>query len=167
MARIQITGSTQQERMRYATYIEPLRKQRGLSQAELAMAANAGRNTIGNYEAGKTAPQEDVLRRIFDVLGMPTDANTFEPQTEEWLAMLGSLIESIDEEHRQPAVYEARNGLIVAMTRHPNVGGDQEATGTPNDLLTVEEIENEVRRAATHDETAPDEFGDITPDSEG
>ena len=50
------------------TFGEKLRESRakkGMTQSELAKAANLGLNTISNYESGKTYPKK---REVYDIL---------------------------------------------------------------------------------------------------
>ena len=57
------------------TFGEKLRESRakkGMTQSELAKAANLGINTIGNYESGKTYPKN---REIYDTLASILDIN--------------------------------------------------------------------------------------------
>ncbi|MCU1412128.1 MAG: family transcriptional regulator [Rhodoglobus sp.] len=49
-------------------------------------------------------PQEEVLVRVLRVLGLDVDEQRFNPQTELWLSMMGTLIEAIPDERRAPAV---------------------------------------------------------------
>ena len=53
-----------------AENIRTLRTQRGLSQEELASALFVTRQTVSNYETGRSAPDLDTLQRICAVLGV-------------------------------------------------------------------------------------------------
>lgn len=50
-----------------------LRKQRGLTQEELAAAVGVARNTIFNYENSRREPTADILRRLATVLRTTSD----------------------------------------------------------------------------------------------
>lgn len=54
--------------------IRDLRESKGLTQEELAARLFVTRQTVSNYETGKTRPDVDMILRIAEVLG--TDANT-------------------------------------------------------------------------------------------
>lgn len=47
------------------------RKRALLSQADLARKAEVSRKTVGNYESGKTQPDEPTLRRLASVVNVP------------------------------------------------------------------------------------------------
>ena len=69
------------------TFGEKLRESRvkkGMTQGELAKAANLGLNTISNYESGKTYPKK---REIYDILAkiLDIDVNYLRNENEEFL----------------------------------------------------------------------------------
>lgn len=69
------------------TFGEKLRESRvkkGMTQGELAKAANLGLNTISNYESGKTYPKK---REIYDTLAtiLEVDVNYLRNENEEFL----------------------------------------------------------------------------------
>lgn len=53
-----------------AENIRILRTERGLSQEELASALFVTRQTVSNYETGRSAPDLDTLQRVCTVLGV-------------------------------------------------------------------------------------------------
>jgi transcriptional regulator with XRE-family HTH domain len=57
----------------FADRLKQLRKQRDLSQAQLADAVGVHQNHIGRYERGESQPSADALRRLADALGVSTD----------------------------------------------------------------------------------------------
>lgn len=57
----------------FADRLKQLRKQRDLSQAQLAEAVGVHQNHIGRYERGESQPSADALRRLADALGVSTD----------------------------------------------------------------------------------------------
>ena len=48
-----------------------LRKQKGLSQEQLAMDLNISQSSISNYESGATKPDTDVLQKIAEYFNIP------------------------------------------------------------------------------------------------
>jgi transcriptional regulator with XRE-family HTH domain len=57
----------------FADRLKQLRKQRDLSQAQLAEAVGVHQNHIGRYERGESKPSADAVRRLADALGVSTD----------------------------------------------------------------------------------------------
>lgn len=53
--------------------VRKLRKERGLSQAELANILGVGKTTISNYETEYSAPDIKMLERIADLFGVTVD----------------------------------------------------------------------------------------------
>ena len=52
--------------------IQEARKAKGLSQDELADKLGSKRTTIGNYERGERSIDTDMIKKIADVLGIPS-----------------------------------------------------------------------------------------------
>ncbi len=80
--------------------ITSLRKQKNISQTELAELSGASREAIGKYERGEAAPSIDVAKRIADVLGVTLDflaggdsAAAFDKQTIKRMTELEKLNE--------------------------------------------------------------------------
>lgn len=164
MTHVHLNGASEQQRLLYAKQIAPVRKVRGLSQEELAVAAGVSRNTVVNYETGAVTPQVAKLRSIFNVLGIGTETDEFEPETEGWLAMFGALIEAIERGERLEVVNEAQAVFLRAIGRGTAVGPSPEDGGrvTPITRKPIEDMDvNEIERqrtAATHDSSEPREF---------
>ena len=60
--------------MRFGKKLRALRKEKGLTQAELAKLAGLGLKTITNYEKGSTYPQNrEVYSTLANILGCDTD----------------------------------------------------------------------------------------------
>lgn len=60
--------------MRFGEKLRALRKEKGLTQAELAKQAGLGLKTITNYESGSTYPQNrEVYGILAGILGCDTD----------------------------------------------------------------------------------------------
>lgn len=57
----------------FADRLKTLRKQRDLSQAQLAQLVGVHQNHIGRYERGESKPSADALHRLADALGVSTD----------------------------------------------------------------------------------------------
>jgi transcriptional regulator with XRE-family HTH domain len=57
----------------FADRLRQLRKQRDLSQAELAQRAGLHPNLIGRYERGESRPTADTLKGLADALGVSGD----------------------------------------------------------------------------------------------
>jgi transcriptional regulator with XRE-family HTH domain len=53
--------------------IATLRKQKGLSQTDLAKAAGVSREIIGRYERGEAMPSIEVAKKIADTFGVSLD----------------------------------------------------------------------------------------------
>jgi DNA-binding XRE family transcriptional regulator len=68
--------------MAYVTNLLYHRRERGLSQQEVADAALIHRNTYLDYEAGERVPQLNIARRIAAALGCTT-AELWPPIDEE------------------------------------------------------------------------------------
>ena len=61
--------------MRFGEKLRKLRSEQGLTQGELAEKAGLGKNTINNYEKGRTYPQDrSVYQTLASILGVPVDA---------------------------------------------------------------------------------------------
>lgn len=63
------------------------RKAKGMTQEELAQAANVARNTVSSWERDRTQPDLDMIRRLSDLLGVDfsrvTEAQSATPVMEE------------------------------------------------------------------------------------
>lgn len=53
--------------------LREIRKERGMTQTELAQAARIHRVTIAKYEAGQCVPSVDRAERMASALGVPVD----------------------------------------------------------------------------------------------
>lgn len=56
-----------------AKRLSELRKEKGITQDEIANEINVGRATIANYETGKRAPDYETLIRLADIYGVSCD----------------------------------------------------------------------------------------------
>lgn len=140
------------ERALFAREVKTLRRGAEMTQAELAEAAKVSRATINNIERGTTTPQHDVLARVYAALGW--EAPTFNEQTQGWLTIMGTIIETIPEQRREPSVHSA----ITVLSQ-----GLRPLTDAELDRV-VGEVENarEQGRRSEYD-AAADDRDDITP----
>lgn len=127
MSKKQLSGATALERLELARSVRDLRQAAGLKQDELAELAGVTRQTVSNMERGMT-PQEDSLRKVLTVLGVETEEGEFEAQTEIWLTMMGTLIETIPSGGRPPVV-DAAIRVIAAGVRQSR----EDVAGTDDD----------------------------------
>lgn len=59
--------------MEFGTKIVELRKEKGLSQTDLAAQLGIHKNVLGRYERGEATPSVDVARKIADLLNVSLD----------------------------------------------------------------------------------------------
>ncbi len=146
---VRLDGSTAEERRRWAGGILDLRRLAGMTQDQLASAAAVNRRTIGNIERGSFTPQPDVLRRVLRVLGVPTEADAFDPGVEHWLAMLGALVSRLPEARREQVMHQELNRVVAELRTEPRTA---DVGGTPQDAAM-----SELRYAADAGNSLPDE----------
>lgn len=91
-----------------------------MTQAQLGEAAGVSRATVNTLETGAKVPQADNLAKVLGVFGL-ADGPDFEAQTEQWLSMIGTLIEAIPAQRREPAVSSVIRDLGREIQRS-NVG---------------------------------------------
>lgn len=134
---IHLRGASAAERAEHAALVRPARLRSGMSQRQLAEAAEVDRTTISNIERGAGAPQGDVLRRIFAALGVSTDAQRNDPEIELWTAMMAELLAGVPADRR----HLAADAAIATLAAHVRVGALSagEATVTPSSEGTGEE----------------------------
>jgi transcriptional regulator with XRE-family HTH domain len=113
MSKTWFESLTYDERASHAMRIKSLRQARGLTQDDLGNEAGVSRATINNWENGTTVPQADKLEVVFRALGVQLDDSEFEPATQEWLAVMGVLVEKIPAADRQPVM----NSAITLVAR--------------------------------------------------
>ena len=106
---------SEQERLQYSKQIKAVRLSKGMSQADLAEAANVGRGTIINIETGKTIPQGEVLVRIMRALDMVADEGETIP---EWvqgnLAIIAKMLVRVPEDRRADVLSGIFSSIIKA-----------------------------------------------------
>jgi len=146
---------SQEERREWGIRVKGLRQAQGMKQEDLAELASVTRQTISNMESGSVVPQAEKLRRVLEVLGVETGGGEFEEQTEQWLTIMGTLIEATP--------VSRRDGSVNAAIRVLSDG----VRATPSDA----ELDDVLRRAedARTEKKRPDfglaaeERGDRTP----
>lgn len=134
---------TYEEREGHAKRIKSLRQVRGLTQDDLAGEAHVSRATINNWENGATVPQADKLELVFRALGVQLDESEFEPATQEWLSVMGVLVEKIPAADRQPVMNSAIT--LVARGTRSDVGDPYEHQYMP---ALDDEREKTIRRSS-------------------
>ena len=74
--------------MRFGEKLRALRREKGLTQAELAKLAGVGLKTITNYEKGSTYPQN---REVYGILAgiLGCDADYLHNEGDDFIAMAG------------------------------------------------------------------------------
>lgn len=90
------------------------RKRLGMTQAELAEAADVSLKTVGNMEAGRTGGQEGTIARLEGALGLGEVAE-YDESTEQLLALMGPLIQRIPESRRATPVAQCVAILASAV----------------------------------------------------
>lgn len=143
---IRLTGATAKDRFRYGTLIKQARIQRGMTQGELAEAANVSRKTISNLENGTHAPQEAVLRRMFAAVGLATEEDAHAEHITAYMEMFGTLMESVPE----PQQLEAMNRTTKLLTSY----FERATPVVAVDFTPAEQAAYDADRvAASHDES--------------
>jgi|GEM_PF-2531377 len=158
MSKTRFEVLTYDEREGHAKRIKSLRLARGLTQDDLAGEANVSRATINNWENGATVPQADKLEVVFRALGLQLDESEFEPSTQEWLAVMGVLVEKIPAAQRQPVMNSAIT--LLARGAGPNVGDPYEHQDLP---ALDDQREKTIRRSSPRlaaKRTTPKDDGD-------
>ena len=164
MSKNDLGNLSKDERAALSARVRPLRQAANLKQDELAELADVSRQTISNMENGSITPQADVLGRVLRVLGVDLETSRFEPQTDLWLSMIGTLIEAIPERDRPPAVDGAIRVLAegVRAAKPDNVRQLRPDVRGAIDDAQQDEDEYEEPRAAGSDRTQVDP-GDVEP----
>lgn len=135
------------DRGELARQVKQLRLGLDMRQEDLARDAGISRQTLSDIENGNVAsPQLRTLRRIYQVLGVDIEPTTFEAQTEVWLGILGTLIESVPAARRPRAVDGAIRALANEITPS-NVTEVQfgDVRGSLQDLMVANESIDESR----------------------
>lgn len=113
---------TANERAQLAALVRERRAALGLTQGELADRAETTRQTVSNIETSATVPQQAILTRIMEVLGISPRGSTLDPDVESWIGVIGGMLQAFPSEHRAHAGQAAVNAVAAEMARIPNVG---------------------------------------------
>lgn len=69
-------------------YLKAVRVNASLSQAELAEILGVSKNTVANWEAGKTEPNIKQLRKLSELSGIPLDF-IYVPEQSNQIELMG------------------------------------------------------------------------------
>ncbi len=102
--------------------ISRLRKQKGMSQEELAVGLHVVRQTVSKWEQGKSVPDAETVIRMADllevpvheILGLPPEGNA-EHLAEE-LARANALLAEMAREARQRKLAGEKRGMILGLS---------------------------------------------------
>ncbi|MBF0269929.1 MAG: helix-turn-helix transcriptional regulator [Alphaproteobacteria bacterium] len=94
------------KKIRFGTQLRAIRKQRGLTQEELAEMIDRSVDAVSNMERGISLPSYETLGRLADKLGIPAkelteslgDDGTTDPERIELEARLNDIARSLDKQ---------------------------------------------------------------------
>lgn len=95
--------------------IRMLRKEKGLSQQELACRLNVVRQTVSKWEQGLSVPDADLLIRLSQVLGTPVSVLLGENRQEKETDDLKIIAEKLEGINQQLAKSKRRKEYIVLV----------------------------------------------------
>lgn len=102
--------------------LKNLRKQKGLTQEELAIRLHVVRQTVSKWESGRSVPDADILAKIADVLDVSvsdllgTDIPSNEPKSNEIVAQLIQLNEQYAiRNRRSKRIWKVILGCLVGL----------------------------------------------------
>lgn len=72
-AKIKKKGSDNMTEKKYSQVLLRLRKEKGLTQADLAAQLNIAQRTYSHYEKGTNEPSIETLIKLADIYGVPVD----------------------------------------------------------------------------------------------
>ena len=125
MSKNNLPELTFDERRKLAAQVKSLRGQAGLKQSELAELAGVTRQSLSNIERG-TVPQIDNLRRIYEVLGVDIAPKQFSAGTQQWLAIIGGILDTLPEDRRARAGKSAVEAVTAELVSTSNVGSESQ-----------------------------------------
>lgn len=108
------------ERAQLAALIRERRDALGLTQGQLADRAGTTRQTISNVETAATVPQQAILLRITEVLGISPQSNSLDADVEAWVGVIGGMLQALPSASRNRAGQAAVNAVAAEIGR-PNV----------------------------------------------
>lgn len=97
--------------MRFGEKLRVLRKEKGLTQAELAKLAGVGLKTITNYEKGSTYPQN---REVYGILAriLGCDADYLHNEGDDFIAMAGQQYGYRGKKGAEPTAKRSKGSLF-------------------------------------------------------
>lgn len=111
------------ERAALAQQVKSVRQSIGLTQQELATEAGVTRQSVGNIESGAIVPQEKTLVAVLQALGITPKAAAFSPETSQWLAIVGGIMDSLPIARRAVAGKAAVDAVTTELVSAANVRG--------------------------------------------
>lgn len=102
MSKKNLANMSFEERRNLAAQVKRLRLDAGMTQAELADLTGITRQALSNIERG-AVPQAGNLSRIYEVFGVALEPVEFSPETSQWLAIVGGIMDSLPEPRRAAA----------------------------------------------------------------
>lgn len=113
---------TMNQRAQLAALVRERRSTLGLTQGELAERAGTTRQTVSNIETEATVPQQAILERITDVLGITPQGGALDPDVESWIGVIGGMLQALPADRRARAGQAAVNAVASEVARPVNVG---------------------------------------------
>ena len=130
--------------------IKNLRRQKGMTQQQLADACDVRLMTISNYETGKYTPRQKTLEKIAEVLGVTVeslqdeDAFVFAPTTGAGMIVYDDPNpEEIEAVTYTPEIDYAKIGKIMAIVEGLNEQGLERALQYIEDLQKLTEYRHD------------------------
>ncbi|AJT42389.1 helix-turn-helix transcriptional regulator [Psychromicrobium lacuslunae] len=103
------------DRLSYGSLIRDLRIGKNITQEGLAEIAGVSRQTVSNIESGKTAAQPAVMESILRGLGVGR-ASDVSPTANRYLAILGPMIDALDDDVLDEAMAKVVKVLVEAIS---------------------------------------------------
>lgn len=101
--------------MTFAEKIKSLRKERGMTQMQLAAATNISLAVIAGVESGRRTPSKEMARRLAEYFRVPVDVFIFEkceigqPQPQKQIAPTALVLQIADIVQE----YLSKNGMVM------------------------------------------------------
>ncbi|MCS4276755.1 transcriptional regulator with XRE-family HTH domain [Mycetocola sp. BIGb0189] len=144
------------EREEVAQRVRTERRNRSLTQQQLATEAGVTRQTIVNLENGVKVPQAGTLQRIMSVLDVPQAEGAVSDAAARYADVLGRLVELVPEDRREVAVQEASQVLVAHMLPANVTPLRQTKTRSRDEYLMSVDLGEEIAAATTDDGGAPE-----------
>lgn len=153
MSKKDFQNLTTRERSELAAQVKRVRQELGLTQQDVATTAGVTRQSVGSLESGATVPQAKTLAAILNVLGITPKAAEFSPETSRWLAIVGGIMDSMPQSHRDRAGQAAVTAVTTELVNLSNVGGVRENV----DPHEIDLSKGDLALAATDDNSSVNE----------